>query len=461
MYAYLTFGNAVSILASRLQDPAQVYWSQPNELLNCLIESVRLYQALTGTYKQKIAFNTTGFNPYYHLPTLIGATNGDSVAYHVTDVEITNNVLAALLEPPLTLGWVGTGQFTFAQLQSALQNRLNRFIGETGCSVRQQLVSGPPPPVQIAALPDTVLDVRRVAWSIPSTGLTWDQATMQWQNANFTWDNNALFTAYPLGRSDEWAEQAYAPSGVQNPDLPLSYSVFGTGPLQLRLVPPPLNVGGLDCLLVLSGPQVNLNPAALVTLPISDDLTPALKWGVLADLLSSDGPSRDHARAQYCEQRYQEFVQIARIYPSVLTADVGNVTCGVGSVFDMDFYMPDWQQQIGAPLFVGMCGRNQACVGPVPDSSNYGIGLWMCANAAVSGFMQVNRDAIDPVIDYAHHIACFKMGGAEFDGTDRMYQNLIASAKAQNGRLEAVSFYKGQIEQSARKGELEVARMLV
>jgi len=460
VYNYLTFADAVSTLAARLQDPAQTYWSQPNELLNCLVESVRLYQALTGSFKQKIAFNTVGFNPYYHLPTLVGATNGDLVAYHVTDIEVANNVLAALLEPPLAVGWSGTGQFTVNQLRSALQNRLNRFIGETGCSVRQQLVSGPPPPVQLVSLPDAVLDVRRAAWAIPSTGLTWDQATGRWEDANFTWDGNALFTAYPLGRLDEWAEQAYAPAGVQNPSQPLSYSVFGTGPLQLRLVPPPLNSGGLDCLLVLSGPQVNLNPASPVTIPISDDLTPALKWGVLADLLSSDGPSRDHARAQYCEQRYREFVQIAHIYPSVLVADVNNITCGVGSVFDMDFYMPSWQQQIGAPLFVGMCGRNQACIGPVPDATPYGIGLWTCANAPVTGFMQVGRDAIDPVLDYAHHIACFKMGGVEFNGTDRMFQNMVASAKSQNGRLEAVAFYKSQLDQPARKGELEVARML-
>src|SRR5579864_6885011 len=116
-YSYLTFPSAVSILASRLQDPGQVYWNQPNELLNYLYESVRLYQALTGTYKQKIAFNTLGFNNYYDLPNLIGATNGDSIAYHVTDVEVTNNVLAALLEPPLITGWVGTGQFTFQQLK--------------------------------------------------------------------------------------------------------------------------------------------------------------------------------------------------------------------------------------------------------------------------------------------------------------------------------------------------------
>jgi hypothetical protein len=131
----------------------------------------------------------------------------------------------------------------------------------------------------------------------------------------------------------------------------------------------------------------------------------------------------------------------------------------VGSVFDMDFYLPNWQQTAGPPSFVGMCGRNMACVGQTPDGG-YGVGLWVCANAPVSGYLQVARDQIDPVLDYAQHIASFQMGGAEFDGSERLYQNLITAAKAQNGRLEAIAFYKSQIEQPAIKSELEVARMV-
>jgi hypothetical protein len=437
-YNYVTFASARTLLAERLQDPSLVYWNQPSELDNCLIESVRLFQVLTGSYKQKIAFPTAQDVSYYDLPTLTVGTNLAEIAYTVTDVEVINNVLAALLEPPLTAGWVGTGQFTFTQLQSALQHRLNRFLGDTGCRVVQQNVAGPPPTVEIATLPDAALDVRRAAW-IP-VGSSYD---------------------WPLGRLDEWAAQAYAPDAVQNPDQPQSYSVFGVGPLQLRLVPPPLNNGQIDCLLVMSGPTVNLNPLAPVVLQIPDDLSPALKWGVLADLLGSDGPSRDYARAQYCEQRYNEFVQLAAIYPSVLVADINNVTAGIGSVFDMDFYMPDWQQSTDTPAFIGMCGRNMACIGPTPDLGPYGIGLWMCANAPIAGFMQIGRDQIDAVLDYAQHIASFKMGGAEFDGTARLYQNMIACAKAQNGRLDAVAFYRGQLHQPAVKSELETVRMVV
>jgi hypothetical protein len=252
--------------------------------------------------------------------------------------------------------------------------------------------------------------------------------------------------------------------------------VFGTPPLQIRLDPPPANDYTLDLITVQAGPQVNLNPQAPVVLGISDDVSAAIKWGVIADLCGSDGPSRDYARAAYGEQRYTEYVQIARLYPSVLTAEIGGYSCGVGSVFDMDFYQPDWQQTTGQPTFVGMAGRHLVCIGQVPDDgtaggnpgNNYPVTLWSVANAPVPGvadptgaatWIQVSRDQLDPVLDYAQHIASFQMGGVEFDGTTRQYQNLIASAKAQNSRLSAVSFWRDRMEQNASRSGIEVVRM--
>ena len=444
-YSYLTFTSAVSILAGRLQDPSQVYWNQPNQLLNCIIEAVRLYQALTWSYKQSLTFTTTANQNYYAL----GSFGGSPLADVVTDVEVANNVLAALLEPPLpnTGTWSGTGQFTFSQLQQSMQNRLNRFIGESGRNTTQQLLTGISPLTELVTLPDAVLDVRRVG---------------------YTTSGSAPYVTYPMGRMDEWAEQAYIPAAQANPGTPLAYSVYGTGPLQLRLIPPTFSGISLDCLFVNSGPTLNLSVASPVVLGIPDDVSAAIKWGVLADLLASDGPSRDYARAAYAEQRYNEYVQLAHLYPSVLTAAINSVTCGLGSVFDLDFYQPDWQLGTGVPGFVGLCGRSLVCVGQTPDDgtaggnpgSNYSVSLWTAANMPVSGYIQIGRDGLDPVLDYAQHIACFQMGGAEFDGTERMFQNLITAAKKENARLEAVGFYKSQLDQPSRKGEMQTARMV-
>jgi hypothetical protein len=203
VYNYLTFAQAQSALASRLQDPNLVYWNQPNELLNYIIESVRFFQALTGSYKQRVVFPTTANVSYYDLPNVAAPGSGNlaAVSYNVTDVEVANNVLAALLEPPLSGTWAGTGQFTLNQLQTALQNRVNRFLGETGRRVVQQNILGPIPPSDLTSLPDNTLDVRRAAWMSPPSG-------------------QPPFLASPLGRIDEWAEQAYVPNAQQNPGTP-------------------------------------------------------------------------------------------------------------------------------------------------------------------------------------------------------------------------------------------------
>lgn len=449
-YAYLTYAAAVTALAQRLQDPSLIYWNQPSQLLNLVIEAARLMQALTSSYKQTVTFNTQQNLSYYSL--------ADSPALQnvATDVEIANNVLAVLLEPPLpAVGtWTGTGQFTFSQLQNALQSRLNRFIGETGRHVVQQYLPFTDPSVQVVSLPEGTLDVRRAGWRAQGSSSVW-----------------------PLGRIDEWAEQAYVPGDLQNPGLPVSYSTYGQPPQVLSLVPPPGLTGSLDLITVVAGPQVNLSVAAPVKLGIPDDVSAAIKYGVLAELFGADGQSRDYARAAYCEQRYNEYVQVARIYPSALTALINSLTCGIGSVFDLDSYMPDWQQNTGQPTFIGMCGRHLACLGVTPDDGteggapgqNYGVQLYSVANMPVppasdptgaATFIQLSRDLLDPMLDYAQHAASLQMAGAEFSGTDRLFQNVIAAAKSQNGRLEAIGFYKGQLDLPASKSEHLVQRIL-
>jgi hypothetical protein len=133
-------------------------------------------------------------------------------------------------------------------------------------------------------------------------------------------------------------------------------------------------------------------------------------------------------------------------------------------VFDLDYYQPDWQMTQGVPSFIGMAGRNMVCLGQAPDVGPYSVGLWLCANAflgsASNNYIQVTNSQYDAILDYAQHVACFKMGGFEFNATDRMRMNLIAAAQTQNQRLDAVAFYRSQLEQPALRSNLQVPRLL-
>lgn len=50
-----------------------------------------------------------------------------------------------------------------------------------------------------------------------------------------------------------------------------------------------------------------------IPLTIPDDWTPYVLWGCLADLLNHDGQSFDPVRGKYCETRYQEGIELARL----------------------------------------------------------------------------------------------------------------------------------------------------
>jgi hypothetical protein len=174
-YAYLTLGKARAEVAARLEDPNYVYWTA-SELNDLIALAVRTWQALTGTYKQRATFdispgNGVGGSAFYDLANL--PVNNPQLppvtllSFFVTDQQLISIMLAALLEPPLNNGWKGTGQFSFPQITQALQDRINRWITDTGSNVTRNLqhVEVGPSASRIF-LPEGVLDVRRAAWVV-------------------------------------------------------------------------------------------------------------------------------------------------------------------------------------------------------------------------------------------------------------------------------------------------------
>ena len=50
-----------------------------------------------------------------------------------------------------------------------------------------------------------------------------------------------------------------------------------------------------------------------IDLPIPDDYTVYIFWGVLAEMCGKQGEAYDPDRAQYCRDRYDEGVELARL----------------------------------------------------------------------------------------------------------------------------------------------------
>lgn len=441
-YSYLTLGAARAQLAARLEDPTYVYWTQ-DELNSYINLAVRTWQSLTGTYKQRAAFfispsGGVGNSSFYDLNESVGILN-----FSVTDQQVINIVLAMLLEPPLTTTWTGTGQFQFSQIVTSLQNRINRWLGDTGANTTrniQYVETGPS--ASRLFLPDAVLDVRRAAWQ----------------------NTNGKYTT--LWRDDQFAMQAFRNSGSLQPGHPTVWGKFVVPPVGIEVYPPPRNPGNVETLVVTSGPQIGTVPAAIVNTPTVLDIPEDFVWGMifgtLSDLLSADGPMRDPDRAKYSEERYQESVELYRLNPTLLQTTINGVPVWSGSVFEMDAFLASWQSKPGSPQFAGMCDRNLVAFGPVPDGE-YGVQMDLACNIPVpvsdADFIQMDRGALDPMLDYSEHLAAFKMAGVEFHATDKTRANFYVAAALENARITKGSFYRSALQFPAMRQQAEVPRI--
>ena len=406
-YGYITFAQAKSQLAALLQDPGNVFWTD-TELGVYIREALRTWGAFSYYWKERGVFATSAGTAFYDLPTEIPALR----AYTVTDGDLVHAIEYHLLEPP-SVPWSGTDQFSLDAVTAALQRRRNQFLVETGCRVDQFTANVAPVQIGRTVLDDDVIDIRRAAW----------------------FDGDLY---YRLDREDEWSIAGYNPSWPQDDQTPYAYSVSVAPPLTIQLAPPPINAGMLDLQAVRT--QADLDPAIGVSMNMPDDYCWAVKWGALADLLGSDGQARDPQRAMYCEQRWREGINLARIGSSIMQAYINDSPVALVSQGELDEYSPNWQNTGGQPSMAAMGGLNLLTLADVPDAP-YGVTVDVVRNSVVPAddgdFIQIGREELEAILAYAQHLAAFKMGGAEFEMTMPHYARLVQLAALKNERLLA------------------------
>jgi hypothetical protein len=256
----------------------------------------------------------------------------------------------------------------------------------------------------------------------------------------------------PLWRSSQFSSTAFNAAYNVKPGKPLAWDVLGESPLQLRLMPPPVATGILEFLTVQTGPT--LNPAAGVLLGILDMLSPAIKWGAMADLLSQEGEAQDLVRADYCRKRYQEFVEISRVSPAIIQAQIQGVVCMTGAVEDADSFNPNWEclkSGTRQPTALISAGLNLIAPCPLPDTTGpYSVTLDVAANADIpvnnAAFVQLGKEHLDAILDEAQHLASFKQGGDEFLATVPLHENFVKQAGIYNDRLRGTSTYLDAVQ---------------
>jgi hypothetical protein len=416
-YNYLSWSGLRTLFASRLGDADKVFWTD-TELIGLLYEALRTFGVLSGFWRARGTLSTTTATVFYDLPSLLTDGTDLLLSYTVTDQDIIASLQYSLLEPASSQStWTGTAMFTLADLTNAVQHRRDQFLADTGINVTRSLINVASPPGGRQLLDQSTIDVRRAAWLGP--------APTDYYN--------------PLWREDERLLTAADSTWSTDARTPECFSIMGPPPLQLQLAPVPITNGQLELLTVDSGDDLDPTTTATI-LPIPDDLTPALKWGALADLLGMDGLARDPIRADFCEQRYQQFVQLARQLPIVLHAEINGIPLLPCTLQELESSTPSWQNSSDTPADLALVAPNLIALNPVPDSV-YSITCDVVRKAVLPSIdadqIQLGREQIDMLLDYAEHLALFKVGGYEWHATERQANNMLLQSITYNQRISA------------------------
>jgi len=447
-YTHTNFGQLKAQLATRLFDTTMTFWVDA-ELDILLREALRTFGLLTGFWRERATFNTDPNVTWYDLRTYAPT----QLASTVTDRDIIQSVQYALLETAtVQTSWTGTEQFTYTDITNALQNRLNQFLSDTGIVVTPSLVTWAILSVGNfqQALSQNTIDIRRVAWlQNPPT---------PYYNTLWREDERSFTAGFPM-----WPSQPQTP--------PESYTIMGPPPLIIRIEPPTAADGTLDILTVDS---TTLNPSLLpTTLGIPDDLTPAIKWGVLADLLGKDGIASDQVRSQFCEKRYQQYVQLARLLPVVIYAQFSGTVNATTTVVptgiipctlqELESSTPNWQNIIDTPQDIVLAAPNLIAFNPRADGI-YSISLDVVRKTPMptsdSTQIQIGREQLDTIVDYAEHLALFKVGGQEWHATERQADNFLIQSITYNQRISAAAHAVFSAAEQSQRQKQQVVRRL-
>lgn len=421
-YTTTTWASLQTALSARLGDSTNVFWTTA-EIPLYLTESLRTFGLTSGFWRERGTLTASANQAFYDINSLLYSGSEYILAPSVTDRDIIQQLQYMLLESASSqTAWTGTEMFTYADLSGAIQNRLNQFMSDTGIVVNRSLINVASPPIGRQPLDQSVIDVRRAAWLGASP-------------------ENYYTT---LWREDERLLTAADPGWSVNSGQPSAYSIMAPPPLQLQLAPPPQSSGQCEILAVNS---TTLDPASSATiLGIPDDLTPAITWGALADLLGKDGLASDPIRAQYCEQKYMQYVTMARLLPVVIHAELNGVPLLPCTLQELDASEPNWQNvtasSSNAVTDVVLASPNLIGLSAVPDTA-YSVTLDVVRRAPIPAsdyaYVQIGREQMDMILDYAEHLALFKVGGAEWHATERQASNFLIQSLTYNQRLSAAA----------------------
>jgi hypothetical protein len=428
-YTFITQAQFTAALAQRLYDATNQLYPTA-ELIAYQTEALQAFNAFANFYRQEFVFASTAGVTWYDLTTQTNTLR----ALTATDQSLINLIEYHFLEPqtatyPLT--WTGSKQFTITDLLNAIQQVRDQVLSETNCTVVESLVAATP---GRTFLSDNAIQLRRVCW-LPVA--------------------SPPFAANCLLPSDVWGAQSFEAGYPQlGNGTPQMYMRSAEPPLSFDVDIQPAVNGQYDVLTVNAGPALSATAATVLNVP--NDWCWIIKYGAIQQLLEHDSIAQDATRARYAAMRYKQGVAAMQEAPALIAARIDNVPVVIEAVTSGDYYDANWQGKVaGQPTSIYYSGLNLIALSPQPNAGPYSITASVVRNMVLpsidSDFLQIGRDDIQAVLDYAQHIAMIKIGGAEFAATLPLFQNFMRHCALYNSKLKALSPFLDEIDLRSKR----------
>jgi hypothetical protein len=145
---------------------------------------------------------------------------------------------------------------------------------------------------------------------------------------------------------------------------------------------------------------------------------------------------------QYAERRYEEGLDAMANYLSILWLNDDGPRGPISTIAQWDQVRPTWKQTTGTPRSIAQLNWNTIGVRPVPNGI-YAMTFEAVRKAPIptadADFIQVGREHIQAIYDYAMHVALVKSQGTEFEISMPRYESALAMALEYRQQLAAQS----------------------